>query len=125
MEKGSKSIVIGSAAAAVIVIVIVFSMFYAGMISGQSPSANPQKTSQNGTAIGSNSYPPRMVIFALKNDQDNSEGTISYDSNNTNPIILERNQHIRFESPDYRLPDSLRVIAKDSGGNIHILLKSY
>jgi len=68
---------------------------------------------------------PRLILTVLNGNEDNAKGVASYDENNTNPIVLSEGQHIRFESPDYRRSDGMRVIAMEPSGEIHILLKSY
>ena len=128
MNKGTKAVAIGSSVAviAVILVAITSSAWSRGLVPGQFlPTSNTAKEALNDVVISSQNTPPTMTLTILEDDEDNSEGATSFVANNTTPISLVRGQHIRFESPDYRIPDSMKVIAMDSGGNIHILLKSY
>lgn len=70
-------------------------------------------------------FPP-MVLTVLQGNEDHSPGVARYSSNSTNPILIVIDQHIRFDTPESQLPESLRVIAiSTSTGTIHTLLKSY
>jgi hypothetical protein len=78
-----------------------------------------------GTDIAAASHQPQMVLTVLKDNEDDSPGVRQFQANNTGPIPLAQGQHIRFESPDSRTPDSLKVVAVGPTGTVHILLKSY
>jgi hypothetical protein len=82
--------------------------------------------SANNTDIASVEDSPSLVLVVLKGDEDHSPGIKKFKTNNTDSIPLVVGQHIRFESPDYRAPESMKVIAKNTdSGTIRILLKSY
>jgi hypothetical protein len=124
----SKGIVIGASIAAAVVIVMAVSLSGGTnnpLLGPMSSKESNKSDMSNGVVVASLNTPPRMVLAVLKTDEDNSAGTTYFDANNTVPVALVERQHIRFESPDYRMPDSMKVIAMDSSGNVHILLKSY
>ena len=128
MNNRSKGIVIGASIAAAVVIVMAVSLSGGTnnpLLGPMSSKESNKSDMSNGVVVASQNTPPRMVLAVLKTDEDNSAGTTFFDANNTEPVALIEGQHIRFESPDYRMPDSMKVIAMDSSGNVHILLKSY
>ena len=66
------------------------------------------------------------MLVLLKGAEDASTAVAKYDPENSGTISLQSNDHVRFESPDSRLPESLRIIAEDKAdGHISILRKSY
>ena len=67
-----------------------------------------------------------MLLFVLKGDEDSSDRVTQYEANSTEPIELLGEAHIRFDSPDYRTAESMKVVARDMAtGTIHLLRKSY
>ena len=65
-----------------------------------------------------------MVLTTLQGNEDHSPAKQSYDS--SNHVLLPVDEHIRFDTPEYRIPESLKVVAVSSAtGTIHTLLKSY
>jgi hypothetical protein len=127
---GNKLVAVLSGVAAVAIILIILA--YTGSIPSIGPLQggsvpNGQDSSPNTAPSESTSSVtrPKLVLMVLKGNEDNSEGIATYEANNTKSITLAEGQHIRFDSPDYRRPDSMRVIAIEPSGKIHILLKSY
>jgi hypothetical protein len=128
VNNSTKGVVIGAPIIAAVVIIIALSLSGGAQnpILGQTLSKESDKSDiPKDAVVASLNTPPRIVLAVLKSDEDNSAGTTFFDANNTVPIALLEGQHIRFESPDYRMPDSMKVIAIDSSGVVHILLKSY
>jgi hypothetical protein len=123
-----KGIVIAAFAIVASMVIITLSIpgGFNNLIAGQLFSNEPKKDQvPNNAIVASVNTPPRLVLTALKTDEDGSAGMTSFDANNTTPIALVENQHIRFESPDYRTPDSMKAVAIAPNGKISILLKSY
>jgi len=106
-------------------VIVMVILAYAGTI--RPPIPNDQNSSTNTSPAGMTTTVPRLrlVLTVLKGNEDNSIGVASYNENNTTPIALSKDQHIRFESPDFRKSDGMKVIAIEPDGKIHILLKSY
>jgi hypothetical protein len=78
------------------------------------------------TVITSGAKSPQMVLTVLRDNGDDSIWVKQYDVNNTDSIPLGVDQHIRFESRDYRTPEGMKVIAiSRETGIIHVLQKSY
>ena len=100
--------------------VFVALMLFAPMASPNSP----QPAADNGTTASSEQ--PLLLLVLLEGAEDASTGVAKYDPENSGTISLQSNDHVRFESPDSRLPESLRIIAEDKAdGHISILRKSY
>jgi hypothetical protein len=86
-------------------------------INGRPPDDDETNTASDG---------PVMQLFVLAGDEDNSPSIATYDANNTQPIQLEQDQHIRFDSPETRTAEGMRVTAKDfDTGDIVLLRKAY
>lgn len=86
---------------------------------------SPDREDNNTTTIASPGA-PRMHLLLLEGPEDGSAAVASYEANNTEPIQLASNAHIRFDSPDYRTAEGIRVIARDlDTGEIELLRKSY
>jgi hypothetical protein len=67
-----------------------------------------------------------MMLVVLQGDEDSSSAAVWYEENNTEPIQLARNDHIRFDSPGHRTAEGMRVLARElDSGNIERLRKSY
>lgn len=82
--------------------------------------------SNNTTTVASPSEAPEMFLMLLEGPEDASPAVAQYGANNTEPIQLSDNAHIRFDSPDYRTAESMTVIARDvNTGEIELLRKSY
>jgi hypothetical protein len=96
-------------------------MVFAPMASPDSPQ---EPAADNGTTVASER--PSLMLVLLEGAEDASIGVAKYDPENSGTINLQSNDHVRFESPDIRLPESLRIIAEDKAdGHISILRKSY
>jgi hypothetical protein len=69
---------------------------------------------------------PALQLVLLAGPEDGSTPVAQYSPNNNETITLHSNAHLRFESPDTRPPDSLRIVAHDvQNGSVFILRKSY
>jgi len=118
------------AAVAVVGIAATFMMNSSGanllpMFNNKPGSSEPQ-TTNNTTSVAGSGSAPILELFVLAADQDNSKDTVKYEANNTQPIELGRNQHIRFDSTENRMPDSIIVTARNvDNGNVQLLRKSY
>jgi hypothetical protein len=67
-----------------------------------------------------------MILVVLQGNEDSSKPVTQYDANNNQPIPISSNEHIRFDSPDYRTAESMKVVARDmDSGAILLLRKSY
>ena len=78
----------------------------------------------NETAISSEM--PKLELVLLEGPEDASAAVAQYAPNDNQTITLQSDAHLRFDSPDARAPDSLRVTAHDlEDGRILILRKSY
>lgn len=78
----------------------------------------------NGTNISSEQ--PTLQLILLEGPEDASAAVAQYTPNSNETINLQSDAHLRFDSPDARPPDSLRVTAHDlEDGQILILRKSY
>jgi len=125
VENSKRGYVIAASVAAVVVAggIILF-LFVPGTLGGLFPKAS---NVQNNTTIATNDREsPKMVLIVLKGNEDSSEAVAQYEANDTQPIQMISNEHIRFDSPDYRTAESMRVIARDmDSGAILLLRKSY
>ena len=89
-----------------------------------SPNTPQEPVANNSTTVASEQ--PSLLLVLLKGAEDASTAVAKYDPENSGTISLQSNDHVRFESPDSRLPESLRIIAEDKAdGHISILRKSY
>jgi hypothetical protein len=69
---------------------------------------------------------PRMKLLLLENADDNSPAIVGFDANNTKPIQLQQDAHIRFEAADHRNAEGMIVTARNlDTGEIQPLRKSY
>lgn len=94
-----------------------------GIVTGR-PVPNIADEPANNTRIAGE--PPTMYLLLLETAEDVSPSVASYEANNTAPIQLRPDAHIRFESPDHRTPESIRAVARDiDTGEIVLLRKSY
>jgi hypothetical protein len=76
--------------------------------------------------VASSDKAPKMLLVLLKGAEDSSEAVAQYEANNTEPIQLATNAHIRFDSPDYRTAEGMKAIARNmDDGSIQLLRKSY
>jgi hypothetical protein len=120
--------IIAAYVAAVVVAggVILF-MFSPGTLGGLFPTTDKTPDIKNNTTIATtNKEPPRMILVVLRGNEDSSKPMAQYDANNAQRIQISSNGHIRFDSPNYRTAESMRVIARDlDNGAILLLRKSY
>ncbi|HKU48883.1 MAG TPA: hypothetical protein VJP79_02935 [Nitrososphaera sp.] len=78
------------------------------------------------TASSSSSDRPDLMLILLKGQEDSSVPVARYNPDLNQAITLHSSDHIRFEPPNNRPPESLRIIAEDvDDGRILILRKSY
>lgn len=88
------------------------------------PDVPQDTTATNVTTIASEK--PALLLILLEGAEDASTSVAEYDPENSGTINLKSNDHVGFESPSSRAPESLRIIAEDkSDGHISILRKSY
>ncbi len=126
MENSKRGYIIAASVAAVVVAggIILF-LFAPGVLGGLFPASKAPDV-QNNTTIASGKESPKMVLIVLRGDEDSSNAMTQYDADNSQPIQLVSNEHIRFDSPDYRTAESMKVIARDmNSGAIQLLRKSY
>jgi hypothetical protein len=122
VAKSKRGIITASAIGAAIVIGGIVFLSGSNIIGGLSSG---DKSSNNTTAVAG-LQAPKMVLVVLKGDEDSSNAVTQYMANNTKPIHLATGAHIRFDSPDYRTAEGMKVIARDiDGGTIELLRKSY
>ena len=115
---GTKAYVIAMGISLAVVITAVF------ILTGQL-TARSSKAFGNATEVASSARPTLLLIL-LKGAEDSSQEAASYEPDNSETITLKTNDHVRFQSPDNRMSDSMKAIAKDkSSGSIFILRKSY
>lgn len=123
----NKGVIAASAAGAVIVVVTIIFLLLPGVIDGITPSPAVGADNNNGsTSIAFSDEPPRIMLVLLEGPEDGSTSVAEYEANNVYPIELAMGAHIRFESPDHRTAESIRVVARNlDTGQIELLRKSY
>jgi hypothetical protein len=123
----NKGLIAASAAGAVVVIGAIVYFLAPGILGGSiPPPVNGGDDNNNTTTVASPGEAPKMLLVLLEGPEDASTAVAQYEANNTKPIQLAGNAHIRFDSPDYRTAESIRVIARDlDTGEIQLLRKSY
>lgn len=121
MDKGKKGIIAASAIGAAAVIAGMAYFLAPGMV------FPPQADGNDNTTIASpGGEPPEMLLVLLEGQEDASNAVAQYEANNTEPIQLTSNAHVRFDSADYRTAEGIRVTARDADtGAIQLLRKSY
>jgi hypothetical protein len=111
------------AASAIVAFVVIGGVIF---FSGPNIFAGLMSTKSNNTNIVTGLHAPEMVLVVLKGDEDSSNSVTQYKANNTEPIRLASGAHVRFDSPEYRTAEGMKVIARDvDGGTIELLRKSY
>lgn len=96
-----------------------------GIITGIIPIPNRVEETDNDMIIASPSV-PRMQLLLLESADDNAPVVARYDANNTEPIELASNAHIKFDSADYRTAEGMTITARNlNTGEIELLRKSY
>jgi hypothetical protein len=123
--KSKRGIIAASAIGAVVLVGgIIFLL--APNIMGSLLFPGAKGNSNNTTTVASSDQAPQMLLVVLQGDEDSSNLLTQYEANNTQPIRLASGAHIRFDSPDYRTAEGMKVIARDvDGGTIDLLRKSY
>ena len=123
----NKAVLAASGIGAVVVIGVIIYLLSLGITGGNSVSSQVDSKNNTTTSVASPpSSAPRMLLVLLQSAEDSSTAAAQYEANNTEPIRLAGNSHIRFDSPDYRTAESMRVIARDlQTGEIQLLRKSY
>ncbi len=88
------------------------------------PVANGNSNSR--TTVSSPDQAPETLLVALHGDEDSSNAVTQYEANDTEPIKLASGAHIRFDSPEYRTAEGMKVIARAvHAGTVELLRKSY
>jgi hypothetical protein len=122
VAKSKRGIIAASAIGAAVVIGGIVFLSGPNIIGGLSSG----DISSNNTTAVAGLQAPKMVLVVLKGDEDSSNAVTQYMANNTQAIHLATGAHIRFDSPDYRTAEGMKVIARDiDGGTIELLRKSY
>jgi hypothetical protein len=126
VEKGKKGVIAASAISGAVVSAGIVFLLAPGITGGIFPPVGDGDDTNNTTTVASSGQAPKMLILLLKGAEDSSEAVTQYEANNTQPIQLAGNAHVRFESPDYRTAEGMKVIARDmDDGSIQLLRKSY
>ena len=127
MESSKRGYIIAASVAIVVASGVALFLFSPNTIGGLFSTADKINDVPNNTTVAtSTGEPPKMLLFVLKGDEDSSGHVTQYEANNTEQIELLPEAHIRFDSPDYRTAESMKVVARDMDtGTIHLLRKSY
>jgi hypothetical protein len=126
VENSKRGYIIAASVAAVFVAGVVLFLFSPDTLGGLFPATDKAPDIKNNTTIATNKEPPTMILVVLQGNEDSSKAVAQYDANNTQPIQVSSNEHIRFDSPNYRTAESMKVIARDmDSGAILLLRKSY
>lgn len=121
----NKGVIVASAVGAVIIVGAII-YFLAPSIFVGIASPSPDEDNNNTTTIAASGGAPVMMLVLLQGPEDASTAAAQYEGNNTEPIQLATGAHIRFDSPDYRTAESMRVVARNlETGQIELLRKSY
>lgn len=117
MEKSKKGVLAASAIVGVVVVAGIVFLLATNIVGGNT---------NNTTTVASSGKAPKMLLVLLQGAEDGSEAAARYEANNTEPIHLASNAHVRFDSSDYRTAEGMKVIARDmDDGTIQLLRKSY
>lgn len=120
---------VAAAAAVVVAAVYLFvfnSSFALPPMTGDTTTITSTDGGGNSTGVAPQNKAPTMLLIILQGNEDSSEAVAQYGANNTEPIQLASNAHIRFDSPDQRTAESFRATARDlDNGAIQLLRKSY
>lgn len=117
MEKSKKGLIAASAIGAIVVAGILFLL---------APTIVPPRVDVDDTTKIASPESPELLLVVLQGDEDSSSAVAQYEANNTEPIQLGSNAHVRFDSSDYRTAESVKVIARNmDDGSIQLLRKSY
>jgi hypothetical protein len=127
VENSKRGYIIAASVAAVVAGGIILFLFSPGTLGGLSPATDKTPDVKNNTTIATTDKgPPKIVLVVLQGNEDSSKPVAQYGANNTQPIPISSNEHIRFDSPDYRTAESMKVVARDmDSGTILLLRKSY
>lgn len=126
MVESKKGVIAASAIGGAVVIAGIVFFLAPGILGGIFPPLVDGDDTNNTTAVASSGEAPKMLLVLLKGAEDSSEAVAQYEANNTEPIQLASDAHIRFDSSDYRTAESMKVIARDmDSGSIQLLRKSY
>jgi hypothetical protein len=126
VEKSKKGIIAASSIGGVIVITGIIFLLTPSILENIFPFPAGGDNTNNTTTVASSGEAPKMLLVLLQGAEDSSKSVAQYESNNTEPIQLASNAHIRFESSDYRTAEGMKVIARDlDSGSIQLLRKSY
>lgn len=121
----NKGVIVASAVGAVIVVGAIIYFLAPGIFVGTA-SPSPDGDNNNTTTVAASGDAPVMMLVLLQGPEDASTAAAQYEGNNTEPIQLATGAHIRFDSPDYRTAESMRVVARNlDTGQIELLRKSY
>lgn len=118
MDKKGYIVAAGVAVGAIVGVMVLFM--------SQASFGKQEGDQLNATTTASSSDRPDLMLILLKGQEDSSIPVAKYDPDLNKTITLHSSDHIRFEPPDNRAPESLRIIAEDvDDGRILILRKSY
>jgi hypothetical protein len=121
-----RGIIAASAIGGVVVVAGIVFLLAPGIVGGIFPPLADGDDTNNTTTVASPEEAPKMLLVVLQGDEDSSSPVAQYEANNTEPIQLASNAHVRFDSSDYRTAEGMKVIARDmDGGTIQLLRKSY
>ncbi len=122
----NKVLILASTAGAAIIIGVIVYFLAPGVLVGTESPAPVGGESNNTTIVASSGEPPAMTLVLLQGPEDASTAVAQYEANNTEPVELSSGAHIRFDSPDHRTAESIRVVARNlDTGEIELLRKSY
>jgi hypothetical protein len=127
VENSKRGYIIAASVAAVVVAGIAVLLIFSPGTFGLFPAIDKSQDVKNNTTIATTSKePPKIILVVLQGNEDSSKAVAQYDADNTQPIQVSSNEHIRFDSPNYRTAESMKVIARDmDSGAILLLRKSY
>lgn len=122
---GNKGYAIAASVAGAAVVVAVIFLAINPIIGSPTPPGNVNGTNVTRTATV-NVTAPEMQLIVLRGSEDASEPVAQYGHDTEEPIPLAANTHVRFDSPDRRTPEGIKVLARNlDDGTMHILRKSY
>jgi hypothetical protein len=122
---GNKGYAIAASVAGAAVVVAVIFLAINPIIGSPTPPGNVNGTNVTRTATV-NVTAPEMQLIVLRGSEDASEPVAQYGHDTEEQIPLAANTHVRFDSPDRRTPEGIKVLARNlDDGTMHILRKSY
>jgi hypothetical protein len=121
--ESNKGVIAASSIGGAVVIAGIILLLVPGIFDGIFPSRVDGDETNNTTSVAE---APKMLLVVLQSDEDSSDPVAQYEANNTEPIQIASNAHVRFDSPDHRTAEGMRAIARNmDDGSIQLLRKSY